>query len=423
MKKKIATRNFIFITVLLVIALVFTIFKMPIAFSDYYFNGFARSYNLGLDFGEGVSAMFDVKKSSYYGGDESTMLEDTQKYVQSLVSKEYVDGKVEIVGSQLKITVPDTTISYDVLVSAFEIKADSGEDAKTYVNGSHIKSAEYMLNGTNHCIYVKFNKAGKKAFAECTKAAAEGGQSIYLYLNEDYENGTSIEITEAIEDGYFLMTSSTKSGATAYAKQIDHSRFGVSLVVDGDLQTVKSGFSTYQKVAIVIGCLMLLAGIITFFIIKFKALGLIMSLAFMICTVLEVIVLSLFDAFVLSLASLMAMWFATFIIALVVYNIVAQSQAEFYSGKKLPVSFKSGYKKSLKQNINIMVSLLVVSIVLLIIGKAACFTMGLGLIIGIICAAIAMFLTRGFMLMYLQINPSKGNLINFVKGENIDEVK
>lgn len=424
MKKKIATRNFIFISVLLVIALVFTIFKMPIAFSDYIFNGFARSYNLGLDFGNGISATFDVSKTDYYKGSEESMLEDTQKYIQKLVLQEYKDGKVEIVGDQIKITVPGDSLANTVVVGELEMKADSGETATTYVNGSHIKSVKYMMNGTNHGVYIEFNKAGKTAFEELTTKASEGGNSIYFYLNHNYEGGRQISgITEVMSDGVCYITLGSKADAKAYAKQIEHSTFGVNLSVDGDAVQVQSTFSTYQKVIVSVGSIMLLVGIILFFALKYKGLGLVMSLALMIGATLEVILLSLFDAFVLNMASLVAMWLGVMLMAVMIYNVVAKSQKEYYNGKKLPVSFKSGYKKSILLNVDLMVFAVVMSALLMLIGNGACFTFGFALLISSALAGLlGLLLIRGFMLMYLQINPSKGNLINFVKGENIDEI-
>lgn len=425
MKKRIATRNFIFISVLLVIALVFTIFKMPIAFSDYIFNGFARSYNLGLDFGDGISATFDVSKADYYDGDEKSMLSDTQKYIQKLVLTEYKDGKVEIVGDQIKITVPGDTLSNAVVVGELEMKAESGETATTYVNGSHIKSVKYMMNGTNHGVYIEFNKAGKTAFEELTSAAANGGNSIYFYLNHDYDNGRQIQgIDDVMSDGVCYITLGSKADAKSYAKQIEHSTFGVNLSIDGDAVQVKSNFNTYQKVVLCVGSVLLLVGIVLFFGLKFKGLGLVMSLALMIGATLEVIILSLFDAFVLNMASLIALWLGVVVMALMIYNVVIKSQNEFYNGKKLPVSFKAGYKKSILLNVDIMIFGLVISALLMLIGKGACFTFGFALLIGSALAGlVGLLLIRGFMLMYLQINSSKGNLINFVKGENIDEIK
>lgn len=424
MKKKIATRNFIFISVLLVIALVFTIFKMPVAFSDYIFNGFARSYNLGLDFGEGVSATFDVSKTDYYKGNEDSMLADTQKFVQKLVLDEYKDGKVEIVGDQIRITVPGETLSNKVIIGALEMKASSGEEAETIVNGSHIKSVKYMMNGTSHGVYIQFNKAGKEAFEKLTTSASEGGKSIYIYLNQNYDGGRQISgIDSPMTDGVCYITLNSKSDAKTYAKQLQNSTFGVNLSIDGEATMVKSGLSVYQKVIVSIGSVMLIAGIILFFCLKYKGLGLVMSLAFMIGCTLEVIILSLFDGFLLNMASLFGMWISAIVMALFVYNVVASSQKEFYNGKKLPVSFKAGYKKSILLNVDIMVFGIVASALLMLIGKGACFTFGMALIIGMaIAGLIGLLLIRGFMLMYLQINPSKGNLINFVKGENVDEI-
>ena len=285
--------------------MVFTIFKMPIAFSDYIFNGFARSFNLGLDFGDGVSATFTVDNAEYYKGNNDNITSNAQNIIQDLILDKYKDGKVEIVGEdKVKITVPGTSISNSVVLGELEMKAESGKEADSFINGSHIKSAKYMMNQTSHGVYIEFTKAGKARFEDLTSTAAEGGKTIYIYLNRDYDNGRQVSgIETAMSDGVCYINLATKEDAKNYAQQINNSKYGINLSIDGNAEVVHSNATTYQKViCAVVSCLALI-GLSIFFILKFKELGLVMSLALFIYAVLNTITLSLIPSFILSIGT------------------------------------------------------------------------------------------------------------------------
>lgn len=426
MKKKISTRNFIFISIILVIAMVFTIFKMPVAFSDYIFNGFARSFNFGLDFADNVSATFTVDSADYYKGTDETLTRDAQNLVQDLVLDVYKDGKVEIVGEdKVKITVPGDTISNRVVVGQLEMKAESGEEAETFINGSHVKQVSYMMNGTNHGVYIEFNKDGKEKFENLTSTAASGGKTIYVYLNKNYEGGRQISgIEEAMTDGVCYISLGSKEDAKTYADQLNNSKYGINLSIDNNAQVNSSNANTFQKVMCVVVSCLTLVGLSLFFILKFKEMGWVMSLALFIYAVLNIITLSLIPSFVLSFGSLVALMFGVLLVGFTMYLLVEKSQKEFYNGKKLPISFKAGYKKSIMPVVDIYAVTLIVSILLLILAKGTAFCVGFGMLFGsLFGVGTTLLLLRGFMIMYLHINPSKGNKINFAKGENVDEIQ
>lgn len=425
MKKKISTRNFIFISIILVIAMVFSVFKMPIAFSDYIFNGFARSFNFGLDYADSVSATFNVESANYYKGSEENLTQNAQNIIQDLVLDIYKDGEVEVVGEdKIKITVPGDTISNRVVLGQLEMKSEAGEESDTFINGSHIKKVSYMMNGTAHGVYIEFNKEGKTQFENLTSSAASGGKTIYVYLNKNYEGGRQISgIEEKMTDGVCYITLGSKEDAKTYTDQLNNSIHGINLTIDGDAITNTSRANTFQKVmsAVVVG--IALIGISLFFILKFKEMGWVMSLALFIYAVLNIITLSLIPAFVMNYGTLITSLVGLLLVAYTLYYVVDKSQKEFFNGKKLPVSFKSGYKKSIVPVVDIYAITAIIGLISLFVAKGTIYCAGLGLLIGAVFGiSTTLLLLRGFMIMYLHINPSRGNKINFVKGENIDEI-
>ena len=152
--------------------------------------------------------------------------------------------------------------------------------------------------------------------------------------------------------------------------------------------------------------------------------GWVMSLALFIYAVLNIITLCLIPSFVLTLGTYIALALGVLLVAFTMYVVVEKCQKEFYYGKKLPISFKSGYKKSVMPVVDIYLVTAIVSLLLVILAKGTAFGVGLGLIIGSGFGIVTtLLLLRGFMIMYLHINPSKGNKLNFKKGENIDEIQ
>ena len=281
-----------------------------------------------------------------------------------------------------------------------------------------------MLNGTQHGVYIEFNKEGKTQFESLTSKAAEGGKTVYVYLNKDYEGGRQISgIEEKMSDGICYITLGSKEDAKTYTDQLNNSVHGINLTIDGNAQTNTSVANTYQKVLCAVFVCLSLVGLSLFFILKFKEMGWIMSLALFIYAVLNIIILSVIPSFVMSFGTLAVSLVGVLLVGFAIYLVVEKCQKEFYNGKKLPVSFKSGYKKSIITIVDVYAVTALLGLISLIVAKGTLYCAGLGLLIGsLLGLGTSLLLLRGFMIMYLHINPSKGNKINFTKGENVDEI-
>ena len=165
MKKKITKRNFIALAVLVVIGLVFTVFSFNIPFTTNTFKGFARAINTGLDFGNGTRAVFTVDREDYSKFSSTNYIDETVKTVKGLAVDRYTDAKVYAVGdNKICIEVPDTYIASDLQLGILEMKKEKTAEAETYLNGSHIKSVKYQMNGAQYGVFIQFTDEGSELF-------------------------------------------------------------------------------------------------------------------------------------------------------------------------------------------------------------------------------------------------------------------
>lgn len=426
MKNKVAKTNFILLSIIVVLVLVFCVLSVGIPFTNYTFRGFARSISLGLDFGDGTSAVYTIEKADFYSKSDDAMTTDAVKIVQQQINDVYGDGCAEIVSdSKIKITVPDTTISSEVILTMLEMKAETGEDAETFITGADIEDAEYRMNGTTHGVYITFTKEGKQKFANLTRTVSENSGSINIYLNKDYDNGQAISISEEITTGYAFISAGSKSNAKLYAKQITNSKYGLDFtLVEGSTTTVHSNFDTWQKAMFAVATCLMIVGSMVYLIIKYKQLGLISSLALMMSALISLITITLIPQIRLTIASFVGMtlgYILQFALMLVLLN---NCSKEYADGKKLPSSLKSGYKKSVMPVIDTLVLTMIVCLVAFIFGNVTfvglCSTLSIMLLVN---AVTTLGIMRWFIYMYLSINPGKAKLVNFTRQEGVNEIK
>ncbi len=424
MNNKIAKTNFILLACIAVLLIVFCFVPFDLPYSTNTFRGFARAINLGTDFGDGTMAVYTVEKADFYSKAESDMTADAVHVVQNLINDVYGDGKAEIVsGNKIKITVPDTAIDGRVLVTMLEMKAETGADAETFITGNDIKKAEYRMNGTTHGVYITFTKEGKEKFARLTRTAASGSGSINIYLNKDYDNGQAISISEEITTGYAFISTSSKSNAKLYATQINNSKYGLNLTMEGSANMVHSTLATWQKAMFITASMALILGSVIYLIVKYKQLGLVSSLAMIMFALISIITFSLVPQIRLTIASYVGMvlgYVLTFTCMLMLLNTCSK---EYAMGKKLPSSLKSGYKKAVMPIIDTLIVAMVICLVAFIFGNVAFVGLASTLSIMILaCALTVLGIMRWFIFMYLSINPGKGQLVNFVRKEGVNEI-
>ena len=418
MKKRIYKRNFIALAVVACLLLVFTVISFNIPFTTYIFKGFARSINTGLDFGDGSRATYVVTKADYCKYSDKNFVDKGVEIIQELAVKRFAEANVYRVGDdQIVIEVPGTGIPQDISIGQLEIKTERSKDAETHLNGSHIKSAKFQMNGADYGVLIQFTDEGSELMKTMTSSASESSAvNIVFCLNSDYENAMQVSTQNAVEEGYVYFTMQNKESAKLFANCIENSKYGINLVQEGDTVTIFAKMTTLGKVvcAVIVG--LMIVGSCAYLIAKFRELGLVSSLAMVFFALFNVITFSLISTFRLTMGSYVGMLFGYLLTFITVNILLEKIKSEFESGKKFIASFKSGYLKALPTVVDIFVIATLFSIVGLLLTSGFVHSFAFALLVNALFGALTtLAIMLWFTRMYLKINNTNPKKINFRK--------
>jgi len=436
MKKKRAIFNFILLTILVMIFLVFSFISVRVPTTNYIFKGFLNGIPNGIEYDGGVMAIYDVETLSEEDNLDNA-IESAMSRVYDLLSKDYNESLVYRYGDQIKVVVPDETINRNYLVGSVEfsteqVTKDSNFEAK--LTGEHIKSAQYMSSNGVASVYIEFKEEGKEILAELTESATQTAPvTLYVYVDKLYDESSSspnyysaVSVGAVIENGYIQLSGGssiqTKDAATAFANKIESGKLGINMSINGEENIIEP---TLDKATIIIsevGLLLIVVVTIAYLIIKYKELGLVSALSMMIFSVLSIVILSLIPIIEISvstMAGVIISYLAMFV-AIVLSN--ENIKKEYESGKKFTSAFKSGYIKSLPFMIDIFACMLGFGVVGIWLATGALKSMANVLLLtSLVGAFVGMLIHRMVCKMYLNINFYDEKKVNFKKAEQANE--
>ena len=244
MKKKRAIRNYVLISIFIVLSLILTFISFPVPGTNYNYLGIGNLH-LGLELGGGVKNTYDLEVADWYTGNKTEVYNKTVDRIQYLLNLKYADAKVYLSGEdKITLEVPDTSINSNLLVGLIEMKSASGKDAEAKVTGQDIASVKYMLSGTTHGVYIEFTEKGKEKFAALTKeVASSDSQTMYIYMNKDYDNAFSEpKVTEENKYGYTFISGTgitNKKTGEDYARKLESALIGVNMTTELDTLEIK----------------------------------------------------------------------------------------------------------------------------------------------------------------------------------------
>ena len=398
--------------------IVLTVFSFNIPFTTHTFKGFAKSINLGLDFGNGTRATYTVTNSDYSEYSDEEFLEKSVEIVQNLAIDEYTEARVYRIGDdKLVIEVPDTSVPADIAIGQLEIKTEATEEAETKLNGSHIKEAKFQMNGADYGVLITFTDEGAELIKNMTSSASSSSSvNIVFCLNKEYTNAMSVSTGQAVEDGYIYFTMTDKENAKLFASRVENSKYGINLEQVGESVTIYSNISTFGKVVCALVVVLMIAASIVYLVLKFNEMGWISSLALTFYALFNIITFALIPSFRLTMGSYLGMLFG-YALAFAMTNILLEKyKSEFESGKKLNASFKSGYIKSLPTIADTFSICALFSVICLFIGTGYLFSFALTLFVGCLFGALfVLAVMLWFSRKYLKINNVNGAKLNFRK--------
>ena len=428
MKKKRAIRNYVFVSLFIVIVLALCFISFPVPGTNYNFLGLSNLH-LGLELGGGVKNTYDMEVADWYDGTEQEAYVETTNRVQKLLDKYYADAKVYLNGDgQITLEVPDNSINSNLIVGFIEMKSGEGESAEAMVTGQDIKKAEYTVNGTTHGVYIEFTEKGKDKFRELTKVVSSSdNQTMYIYMDKDYENPFSkTTVTEENNYGYTFISGSSivdKKSGEMYSDKIMSSTIGVNMSTNVANVEIGGIFGNYTRLVITIVTIVLVVASAIVAFVLFRELGLVSMLSVIFALMVSVLFSAVFDLQVTFAGwiGFLAGYILNWTLHMFYLGIIKK---EYSMGKKFTVSFTSGYRKAL---FNILDMLLITSGVLALIImipsnliKAFSYNM-LMTIPG--TAYTAMYLNKILAVNYTAFNTKNNKRLNFAREENVDEIK
>lgn len=429
MKKKKAIRNYVLICIVAILGLVLTIFSFDIPFTTYTFNGFAKSIQLGLDLKGGVMAVYDCEESSESEGSLEDQIEATITRLTSLITTDYPEATIVKQGdNQIRIEVPDVDDPDDVLSligepAELEFKKEESDTAEAVLTGKHIKSAEYQYDSENnqHGVSITFTTEGATLFHTLTSELSGTQSPLYIYLGGELFSSPTVKETIAGGQTFISGGMSTQAEAEAYATKILSGTYSVNLSLS-EKNIVTATLGENALLLSIIAGLIGLALIFVFMLIVYKHLGLIANLSLIFYTIILLFLLSVLPFIQLTLPGI-----AGIILGLgmaVDGNIVIfeRIKDETKSGKKIPASVKSGFKRASVAVLDGNITTIIAALVLAWLGTGAIRGFAYTLLISMVVSMFTtLILTRVFVNWSLNINSTNYKRYGLVKGASLNK--
>ena len=419
--------NYIAVSVIAFIGIILSVFKFNIPFTNYTYNGFARSISMGLDLAGGVSVVYDCSLSEDSNtSDLDAAIDATVTRLESLITDEYSEATITKQGStKIRIEVPSVSDSDEI----FEL---IGEPTPLYMTleqnvlddnsilGTDIKNvyASYDQEKSAYGCVIEFTKDGTKKFSKLTGAAASGTQKIYVYLG-DYTGDAYQELTcqNQITQGSTFISGSfeTYEQASEYALQIMSGTFNVELeLIESSVVSATLG-TTALKLAIIAG---LIGVLVIMFIMwyRYGDFGWLANFALVIYMVLMLFFLQAISFVQLTLPGLAGIILSIGMAVDGFVVILERIRDEYKKGMKIPLATKFGFNKALWPILDSNITTIITSIVLYILGTASIKGFAITLLIGIVLSLFTTLVVFRFLVKwYLPLNSIKPNKLHLPK--------
>jgi len=458
MKKKKAIRNYVLLSLFIVVTLLLTVISFPVPGTNYKFLGLANMH-LGLDLGGGVRNTYYLEVADWYEGSEESAYRKAVDRVQYLLDLDYADARVYLNDNEsMTIEVPDTVISSNYILGFIEMKSTSGAEAEAKITGKDIAKVEYKLDGTTHGVYIEFTDDGtdedgaSKYEALTNEVVASSEQTLYIYMNKDYENPFSQpKISETNSYGYVFISGSgitDKKSGERYARLIESTMLGVNMstspvVVDTEEDhthdhehdhehdhnhstqspiEIRGYFGEHTRLVIIIVTVVLVLASVGLAYLLFKQLGLVSCLSVVFALMFSVLVAGVCDLQVTfaGWVGFLVGYVLNFVLHMYYLNVIKK---EYAKGKKFTISFTSGYKKALFNILDILLITTGTLMLFLIVPSSGLKMFTYNMLMTIPATAFtSMLLNKIVAVNYTAFNYRNEKKVNFKREELVDEI-
>ena len=423
MSKKKSIKRYIFTVLICIVGAVLSFCQFDIPFTNYTYNGFINSIKLGLDLKGGVSAVYNTKQLEE--GDLSEQLKATaDRLVDLLTNKGYTEATVTTQGSsQIRVEVPDvddpeTLLTLIETPDILEIKTEESLEAEAKLTGRNIKSATYAFQDNQHGVSVDFDSEGAIIFKDLTT----NYEQLYIYLGSNLIS--SPKVNEPITGGKTFISGSfqTQSEAEAFALKILSGTYPLQLVVDSITHVPATLGENAGTLSLIAGAIALLL-IFIIMIVMYRHLGLIANLALILYTFILLFLLQAVPMVQLTLPGIAGIILSIGMAIDGNIIIFQRIKEEYASGKKIPLSFNIGYKKSVSAILDGQITTIIAAVVLALLGtgpiKGFAIVLGLGILVSLFTSLVV---TKLLLNLYLPLNSTDPKKLGLKREEATNEL-
>lgn len=438
MNKKLAKRNFIWISVLtaILIALCFVNFIVPA--TNHRFVGFANAIAMDFDITGSYTASYEVNYPEDLTNKPENLKQTSRFVTEKLRAygygnvKVYISETEDLSENKLSIEIPKLLVAQEILnaipvagslyirttetTTVNETDITSEDVSDIHATFAQISASEYKWGTT-----IEFTESGHQKIKNLTNS---GNGTIYIYTGE--ELFTSISFNNAITTNSLYVYGSTtnQDSANAYSFKLLMAKQDITFKMIGDqITTIEPVMGNSAIVFIAIALALIIALLVLAVVLLFGDFGWIITLSLAIYFVLTVFFMQAIPIFVLSISGIVGSVFALILLLASYYLIFNNIKQGYAEGKKIPLAVKAGYKKSVLTVVDMNVLAIIFSVIIYLIGSPFSCGFAMALLIGsALNLFLSLVLTRWFVNWYLGINSTKPKKLNMKREANVDEL-
>ncbi len=422
--KKNSILNFVAVVVLTVIGLVLTFCSFNIPFTSSIFKGFANSISLGMDLAGGEAVVYECDADD----DLDSAIDDTiAKFsdVINVLSNEYSETAITKQGdNKIRVEVSAVSIGesvFELLGKDVYFTAESGSDAEVYLTGSDIKNVEISYYSGSYVVVINFTTSGQTNFQELAQVVSdddEGTDEVYIYFDEvggsSYINisCSGYDLTEMTS---FSISYDDQDDAKIVAARLLSGRFSASLTMV-EYSTISATLGPNALLLIIIAGVVAFVLTMLFLWLRYGDFGFLGSFALVIYALLTIFFLQAFSFVTLTLSALAGVVLSFVITVAGTIVIFEKIREEYRTGKKIPLSVKSGFKNSFWSIFDVNIASIIFAVFLLILGTPSIRGFAITLLIGLVLSLFNnLVVLRFFVKWYLPFNSVKYKKLHLPK--------
>ncbi|MBQ3047482.1 MAG: hypothetical protein IJD48_00505 [Clostridia bacterium] len=438
MTKKRCKVKLVLVSILTLIGLFLTFFSFVIPTTNTTFRGFFNAVNYGYDVNGGQLSVYECNDDSIVGEELDNKLSHTVAKLNAAfngmglnVTKQGDQVRIEISNADMHdVSNLSTTYGVNILSMIGAEKGISFNGGDKYndagsITGEYIEKCTYSYQN-QWVVNIEFTEEGKQLFKEMTGKLASETKPVKMYVNGE-QYGSGFEISSAISSLTLTATNQQTAEAlslqiSALAKPVNLSQISSDVISPG-LNTSVKGFFGNQQTLMIVGVIVMFAGLVAFLCIRYRMLGLMGTMSLLIFVVLYSFLLQSIPLVLMDVNGIMGALATFVLLGAGMISIFERIRQEYAVGKKIPNSVRSGFKKTLMPVLEKYIFGALFAAVLFIVGTVGLKAFAVNVFVGLFVNYFVLFVVlRGLSNYYITINPTKKDAYNLNREARKNEI-